>query len=301
MISDTNSEYPTLKMDEIKKKNNKPIEEKCKNYTHLPVYDASMERRRAKERQATVSSLFSDMDKQLSSVSDLTSSHMANKGITLRPSLTTTTPFDEPATSSASRTQETKIEETSTQKTSKEPCTEETTLKATNESTQLTVNETSEQISAAADVGMISVVQASVYSMSAHPDCTVSAEEDTPAIETEETYESLGHTFRNLTEKIQIVTNEINSNPDREIPFMDDGDTDDYEEVIISKDTEDGAADEMLTKVLGKLLDPALAVGKIQLAPSPSSPNLVLPSLSCQGTDTLHRSGSTVRRDYTDI
>ena len=66
-------------------------------------------------------------------------------------------------------------------------------------------------------------------------------------------------------------------------------------------DTEDGAADEMLTKVLGKLLDPALAVGKIQLAPSPSSPNLVLPSLSCQGTDTLHRSGSTVRRDYTDI
>ena len=95
------------------------------------------------------------------------------------------------------------------------------------------MNETSEQISAAADVGMISVVQASVYSMSAHPDCTVSAEEDTPAIETEETYESLGHTFRNLTEKIQIVTNEINS--DREIPFMDDGDTDDYEEVIISK------------------------------------------------------------------
>ena len=82
LISDTNSEYPTLKMDEIKKKNNKPIEEKCKNYTHLPVYDASMERRRAKERQATVSSLFSDMDKQLSSVSDLTSSHMANKGTT---------------------------------------------------------------------------------------------------------------------------------------------------------------------------------------------------------------------------
>ena len=82
LISDTNSEYPTLKMDEIKKKNSKPIEEKCKNYTHLPVYDASMERRRAKERQATVSSLFSDMDKQLSSVSDLTSSHMANKGTT---------------------------------------------------------------------------------------------------------------------------------------------------------------------------------------------------------------------------
>ena len=69
-------------MDEIKKNNNKTIDEKCKNYTHLPVYDASMERRRAKERQATVSSLFSDMDKQLSSVSDLTSSHMANKGTT---------------------------------------------------------------------------------------------------------------------------------------------------------------------------------------------------------------------------
>ena len=82
---------------------------------------------------------------------------------------------------------------------------------------------------------MISVVQASVYSVSARPDCTVSAEEDTPAVESEETYESLGHTFRNLTEKLQIVTNEINSNPDREIPFMDDGDTDDYEEVIISK------------------------------------------------------------------
>ena len=44
------------------------------------------------------------------------------------------------------------------------------------------------------------------------------------------TYESLGHTFRELTEKMQTVTKDIKSEP--EIPFMDDGDNEDYRQDV---------------------------------------------------------------------
>merc|ERR1711970_199095 len=44
------------------------------------------------------------------------------------------------------------------------------------------------------------------------------------------TYESLGHTFRELTEKMQTVTKDIKSDP--EIPFMDDGDNEDYRQDV---------------------------------------------------------------------
>lgn len=52
------------------------MEEKVARYAHLPVYNREEEQRRAREREARLAQLFSDVDEQLGNISELTSSHM---------------------------------------------------------------------------------------------------------------------------------------------------------------------------------------------------------------------------------
>jgi len=66
------------------------IEIKRSKYAHLPVYDKDEEQRMAQERKENMSKLFNDVNKNLDSITDLTSTHMANKGYKMAP-----TPFDD--------------------------------------------------------------------------------------------------------------------------------------------------------------------------------------------------------------
>jgi len=61
--------------------------------------------------------------------------------------------------------------------------------------------------------------------------------------------------------------------------------------------------DTAISEVLAGCLDQAQQVEKIQLeiGPSSSSTSLMVSERKCQGTDTIHMSKSTLRRDYTDI
>ena len=68
----------------------KKLDEKSKKYQHLPVFDKEEEKRKNQKLEKKMTKIFSDVDKQLGTVTDLTSSHMENKGIKLVP-----TPFDE--------------------------------------------------------------------------------------------------------------------------------------------------------------------------------------------------------------
>jgi len=76
----------TLEVKDLRK----TLEEKSKKYSHLPVYDRQEELKKAKEREAKMSAIMSDMDRNLGAVTNLTSSHMESKGVTMVP-----TPFDE--------------------------------------------------------------------------------------------------------------------------------------------------------------------------------------------------------------
>ena len=61
--------------------------------------------------------------------------------------------------------------------------------------------------------------------------------------------------------------------------------------------------DTAISEVLAGCLDQAQKVEKIQLeiGPSSSSTSIMVSERKCQGTDTIHMSKSTLRRDYTDI
>eukprot|EP00090_Calanus_glacialis_P045002 TRINITY_DN8108_c0_g1_i1.p1 TRINITY_DN8108_c0_g1~~TRINITY_DN8108_c0_g1_i1.p1 ORF type:complete len:109 (-),score=18.58 TRINITY_DN8108_c0_g1_i1:190-516(-) len=65
----------------------------------------------------------------------------------------------------------------------------------------------------------------------------------------------------------------------------------------------DSDTDTAISEALSGCLDPAQKVEKIQLeaGPSSSSTSLMVSERKCHGTDTIHMSKSTVRRDYTDI
>jgi len=79
---------------EVKDDLRKALEEKSKKYAHLPVYDRATELKKAKEREAKMSAILSDMDRNLGAVSNLTSSHMESKGVTM-----VSTPFDDDSSS----------------------------------------------------------------------------------------------------------------------------------------------------------------------------------------------------------
>jgi len=265
---------PEIKNVELegKKDLRKILEEKSKKYSHLPVYDKEEEKRKAKERQAKMSGIFSDMDKQLESVTDLTSSHMAKKGITMK---TSATPFDEPSEDSepsieahtirynkgilnprhsASQTQgisekdRTSIMSVSKTVTAldnrakpapiKEQITEKVIFSVIPDSKSETSTEVSEEATVSSEPGInvskTPVVTAEpVYALPPYKRNLV-----TPILPVKKlseksegaTYESLGHTFRELTEKMQTVTKDIKSEP--EIPFMDDDDNEDYRQDV---------------------------------------------------------------------
>jgi len=79
---------------EVKDDLRKALEEKSKKYAHLPVYDRAAELQKAKEREAKMTAILSDMDRNLGAVSDLTSTHMESKGVTM-----VSTPFDDDSSS----------------------------------------------------------------------------------------------------------------------------------------------------------------------------------------------------------
>jgi len=325
---------------EGKKDLRKILEEKSKKYSHLPVYDKEEERRKAEARQAKMSGIFSDMDKQLESVTDLTSTHMAKKGITMK---TSATPFDDPSEdddpasevhtirynkgvlnprNSASQTQgKTEKDRTSIMSVSK-------TVTALDNGAKLAPNKTqqSEKIissvasgsktegctEASEDVAIISEFSKKdtkstaepVYALPPFKRNLVTPKPPVKNLSEESegaTYESLGHTFRELTEKMQTVTNDMKSEP--EIPFMDDGDNEDYRQDVRKSADLDPDMDTAISEVLAGCLDQAQQVEKIQLeiGPSSSSTSLMVSERKCQGTDTIHMSKSTLRRDYTDI
>merc|ERR1711892_1079359 len=250
---------PEIKNVELvgKKDLRKILEEKSKKYSHLPVYDKEEEKRKAK---------------QLESVTDLTSSHMAKKGITMK---TSATPFDEPSEDSepsieahtirynkgilnprhsASQTQgisekdRTSIMSVSKTVTAldnrakpapiKEQITEKVIFSVTPDSKSETSTEVSEEATVSSEPGInVSktpvVTVEPVYALPPYKRNLV-----TPILPVKKlsensegaTYESLGHTFRELTEKMQTVIKDIKSEP--EIPFMDDGDNEDYRQDV---------------------------------------------------------------------
>ena len=55
------------------------MEEKSKKYQHLPVYDKDLEQKKSQDRQEKMNKILSDVDKQLETVSDLTSAHIQEK------------------------------------------------------------------------------------------------------------------------------------------------------------------------------------------------------------------------------
>jgi len=327
---------------EGKKDLRKILEEKSKKYSHLPVYDREEERRKAEARQAKMSGIFSDMDKQLESVTDLTSTHMANKGITMK---TSATPFDDPSEdddlapevhtirynkgvlnprNSASQTQgiyekdRTSIMSASKTVTALDngakpaPNKEEQSEKVVSSVASGSIPEGDTEASEDATILPKSCKNEAnspasaepVYALPPYKRNLVSPKPPLKNLSEKSegaTYESLGHTFRELTEKMQTVTKDMKS--ETEIPFMDDGDNEDYRQDVRKSTDLDQDIDTAISEVLAGCLDQAQKVEKIQLeiGPSSSSTSIMVSERKCQGTDTIHMSKSTLRRDYTDI
>ena len=178
--------WPTIKLEE-KQDLRQKLEENSKKFSHLPVYDKDLEARKTEERRREMTSIFSDVEKQLGNVTDLTTSHMEKKGIQLK---TSRTPFDEeqqpPAQPrhSADQSQGDSDKPSPTSPTSPTCQQSRTTLDAKDKT---------------------------------------------------ETYESLGETFRQLTDKMESVTKDLKSD---QIPYADD--EDDYEDYLVTTEVSDG-------------------------------------------------------------
>lgn len=231
---------PTIRLEE-KQDLRQKLEENSEKFSHLPVYDPALEARKTEERRREMTAIFTDLDKQLGTVRDLTTSHMEKQGIQLK---TSRTPFDEE------------------QQPPAQP------------------------------------------SHSAHPSQGDSASPASPDTKDKtETYESLGETFRQLTDKMETVTKDLKSD---QIPYADD--EDDYEDYLVTTEvsddpTEHDNLDEAIEEALSGFLDTKMSVERIQLqsSPSVSSTSLVVSERKFQGTDTIHLRRKTIRRDFTDI
>ena len=171
---------PASKLGEKQEDLRTKLEENSKKFSHLPVYDKAEERKRAEERRREMTEIFSEMDKQLETVTGLTTSHMEEKGIKMK----TSTPFDEEHTShprhSAGQTQ------------GDSHCTTEDDPQTTEPKQQFALPP---------------------YKRKIDPDLENKNEN--------ETYESLGETFRQLRDKMETVTKDLKSD---EIPYADDDD-----------------------------------------------------------------------------
>ena len=164
---------PTIKLED-KQDFRQKLEENSEKFRHLPVYDKDLEARKTEERRREMTAIFSDLDKQLGNVTDLTTSHMEKQGITLK---TSRTPFDE----------------------------EQQPPAQTRHSAHQSQGDP------------------------ARPATTPDTKDKT------ETYESLGETFRQLTDKMETVTKDLKSD---QIPYADD--EDDYEDYLVTTEVSDG-------------------------------------------------------------
>jgi len=267
LISNENN-CPTLKIDE-KEDLRKKLEEKSKKYQHLPVYDKEEERRKNQKLEKKMTKIFSDVDKQLGTVTNLTSSHMENKGIKLVP-----TPFDE----SERRASD------SPSAQSGAPDNKRSADKNQGDSEKPKLSEPNE-------------------THNVPPPYKRTPSQDKP----NETYESLGQTFRDLTDKMESVTRDLQGH-ETEIPFVDEGSDEDYTQKVRVANDPDTAMDLALSELLTSLsVDQNLVVEAIQLEepqePGPviSSTVLMVTERKVQGSDTIHLSRKTIRREYTDV
>merc|ERR1712066_681324 len=125
---------------------------------------------------------------------------------------------------------------------------------------------------------------------------------DSEKVDDYETYESLGETFRQLTDKMETVTKDLKSD---EIPYADDDDdNEDYPGTGTTPVSHDPQhVDEAIEEALSGFLDTKMSVERIQLdvGPSVSSTSLMVTERKFQGTDTIHLRRKTIRRDFTDI
>jgi len=266
--SDENN-FPTLKMDE-KDNLRQKLEEKSKKYQHLPVYDKDEEKRLAESRTEKINQIFSDVDKDLEKVTDLTSTHMENKGIKMK-----STDYNQI----------------------------ETNLHTINYKSGVLKNRRSaEQTQGDSEpepnpTPVTPKTPDPKYSLPPYK-----RESQASASQQSETYESLGQTFRDLTDKMQTVTQDLRGDGS-EIPFVDEGSDEDYRDAVRSQDDPDTDLDAAIFDTLKPFVDQEFRVEKIQLevAASESSTSLMVTERRCFGTDTIHLRKKTIRRDYIDI
>ena len=140
-----------------------------------------------------MTAIFSDLDRQLGNVTDLTTSHMEKKGIQFNPS-SSRTPFDE----------------------EQQPPAQPRHSADQSQGDSANVNQNKPQPRPASPASQQS--------------------RRTPeAKDKSETYESLGETFRQLTDKMETVTRDLKSD---QIPYADD--EDDYEDYLVTTEVSDG-------------------------------------------------------------
>lgn len=197
-MSSYENNCPTLKIDE-REDLRKKLEEKSIKYQHLPVYDKEEEKRKNQKLEKKMTKIFSDVDKQLGTVT-VTSTHMENKGIKLVP-----TPFGE-----------------SERRASDSPSAQSDVHTIKFKSGVLDNKRSAEKNQG--DSGKPK--RSETNEPSAHnvpPPYKRKPSHDEP----NETYESLGQTFRDLTDKMESVTKDLQGH-ETEIPFVDDGSDEDY-------------------------------------------------------------------------
>ena len=176
---------PTIKLEE-KQDLRQKLEENSKKFSHLPVYDKDLETRKTEERRREMTAIFSSLDKQLGTVTDLTTSHIKLK----TSSSSSATPFDEEQQQPQCR-----------------------------------------QPRHSADQSQGDSDQVKLQ----NPEPSQPSPPSQQTKDQTETYESLGETFRQLTDKMETVTKDLKSD---QIPYADD--EDDYEDYLVTTEVSDG-------------------------------------------------------------
>jgi len=174
------------------------------------VYDKEEEKRKNKKLEKKMTKIFSDVDKQLGTVTDLTSTHMENKGIKLVP-----TPFDE--------SEQCAFESTSAQADVHTIIYKSGGVldnKRSAEKNQGDSDPTNENMNISETSGTPT-----------HDKLLPPYKRKPSQDKTDENYESLGQTFRDLTDKMETVTRDLQGH-DSEIPFVDEGSDEDYRENV---------------------------------------------------------------------
>jgi len=209
------------------------LEEKSKKYSHLPVYDRQEEIKKAKEREAKMSAIMSDMDKNLGAVTDLTSSHMESKGVKMAP-----TPFDEESNSQDSNISVNELHKinhkkvkpesrkTAAQKSTSEP--QEEKIKSDTETVRVSKQIKEETINVSKIINdNQNVVMSDNNRLNSSALLNKNAKDELPGETNSELNDStdnysasLGDQTKDLASKIEDIT--TNTSIDQEIPFADD-------------------------------------------------------------------------------